>query len=245
MLIDWVTVCAQVINFFILVWLLNRFLFKPILKIVEERNQRIKNELENAATEKKESLKERKDLLQEKEVFSTEKNSLLAQAAVAAQKEKEQLMQSAKKEYEALRHTLQDEIQKEKKTLFSDMKKEIEEEVFCIVKKALQDLAHKDLEEQIIQVFIQNLKKIDPQEKEKILLDIKNFSIPILLRTTFEVPSEKRLPLEKNLHEIFGNEVSFSFEENSDLLCGIELVTSSHKIDWNLSQYFSSMRKLL
>jgi len=41
MLIDWFTVGAQVINFAILVWLLKRFLYKPILAAVDAREARI------------------------------------------------------------------------------------------------------------------------------------------------------------------------------------------------------------
>ena len=37
MLVDWFTVLAQVINFFVLVWLLKRFLFKPIVSAMDAR----------------------------------------------------------------------------------------------------------------------------------------------------------------------------------------------------------------
>ena len=39
MLIDWFTVGAQALNFLILVWLLKRFLYKPILDAVDAREQ--------------------------------------------------------------------------------------------------------------------------------------------------------------------------------------------------------------
>ena len=41
MLIDWFTVGAQVLNFLILVWLLKRFLYRPILHAIDAREQRI------------------------------------------------------------------------------------------------------------------------------------------------------------------------------------------------------------
>ena len=40
MLVDWFTVVAQVVNFLILVWLLKRFLYKPILRAIDEREKR-------------------------------------------------------------------------------------------------------------------------------------------------------------------------------------------------------------
>ena len=45
MLIDWFTVGAQAVNFIILVWLLKRFLYKPILNAIDAREKRIATEL--------------------------------------------------------------------------------------------------------------------------------------------------------------------------------------------------------
>ena len=52
MLINWFTVIAQAINFLILVWLLKRFLYKPILKAIDEREKRIATQLADAEDKK-------------------------------------------------------------------------------------------------------------------------------------------------------------------------------------------------
>ena len=59
MLIDWFTVGAQALNFIILVWLLKRFLYKPILNAVDAREKRIAAELADADAKKAEAQKER------------------------------------------------------------------------------------------------------------------------------------------------------------------------------------------
>jgi F-type H+-transporting ATPase subunit b len=52
MLIDWFTVAAQALNFFVLVWLMKRFLYKPILNAIAEREKKIASELANADKKK-------------------------------------------------------------------------------------------------------------------------------------------------------------------------------------------------
>ena len=49
MLIDWFTVGAQAVNFLVLVWLLRRFLYRPILKAIDAREKRIADQLADAA----------------------------------------------------------------------------------------------------------------------------------------------------------------------------------------------------
>jgi F-type H+-transporting ATPase subunit b len=41
MIIDWFTVIAQAINFLVLVWVMKRFLYKPILDAIDAREKRI------------------------------------------------------------------------------------------------------------------------------------------------------------------------------------------------------------
>ncbi len=48
MLIDWFTVGAQALNFLILVWLMKRFLYKPILNAIDAREKKIAAELADA-----------------------------------------------------------------------------------------------------------------------------------------------------------------------------------------------------
>jgi F-type H+-transporting ATPase subunit b len=55
MLIDWFTVGAQALNFLILVWLMKRFLYKPILHAIDEREKRIAAELADADAKKAEA----------------------------------------------------------------------------------------------------------------------------------------------------------------------------------------------
>jgi F0F1-type ATP synthase, subunit b len=57
MLIDWFTVGAQGLNFLILVWLMKRFLYRPILHAIDEREKRIAAELSDAEATKAEAQK--------------------------------------------------------------------------------------------------------------------------------------------------------------------------------------------
>jgi len=52
MLADWFTIVAQALNFLILVWLMKRFLYKPVLHAIDEREKRIAKELADADAKK-------------------------------------------------------------------------------------------------------------------------------------------------------------------------------------------------
>ena len=80
MLIDWFTVGAQAINFIILVWLLKRFLYKPILDAVDAREKRVATELADADAKKAEAEKERDEFQHKNEEFDQQRAALLIKA---------------------------------------------------------------------------------------------------------------------------------------------------------------------
>jgi F-type H+-transporting ATPase subunit b len=49
MSIDWITVAAQIANFLVLIWLLKRFLYRPILDGIDAREAEIKARMQEAA----------------------------------------------------------------------------------------------------------------------------------------------------------------------------------------------------
>src|ERR1035437_775893 len=85
MLIDWFTVGAQAINFIILVWLLKRFLYKPILDAVDAREKRVATELADADAKKAEAKKERDEFQHKNEKFDQQRAALLSKATEEAQ----------------------------------------------------------------------------------------------------------------------------------------------------------------
>ena len=54
--IDLVTLIAQIINLLVLIWLMKRFLYQPILKMISERQALIENEIQKAYQARKEAL---------------------------------------------------------------------------------------------------------------------------------------------------------------------------------------------
>jgi F-type H+-transporting ATPase subunit b len=62
MLIDWFTVGAQVLNFLILVWLLKRFLYKPILDAIDARESESPRNSRTPTRKKTEAEKERDEV---------------------------------------------------------------------------------------------------------------------------------------------------------------------------------------
>ena len=243
MLIDWFTVGAQALNFIILVWLLKRFLYKPILNAVDARENRIAAELADADAKKAEARKERDDYQHKNEEFDQQRAALLSKAIDEAKAERQRLLDDARKAADVLRAKRQEALRSDAQNLNQAIRRRTQQEVFAIARKTLTDLASASLEERVSEAFIRRLRTIDGKAKEGIAAALKTASDAAVVRSAFNLPDAQRAAIQKALNETFSGEVHVRFETAPDLISGIELTTNGQKIAWSIADYLASLEK--
>jgi len=243
MLIDWFTVSAQVVNFLILVWLLKRFLYKPILHAIDEREKRIAKELADADTKKTEAEKERQEFQKKNEELDQQRDELLSKAKSEAKAERQRLLDESRQVAGALRAKQQDALKREQESLHDEITRRTREEVFAIARKTLTDLAGTSLEERMSEVFTRRLRELNDEAKKSLAKALRTLSDPVLVRSAFELPSEQRAAIQRALNETFSADMQVRFETAPDVISGIELTTNGHKVAWSIAEYLASLEK--
>ena len=243
MLIDWFTVGAQALNFLILVWLLKRFLYKPILHAIDEREKRIAAELANADKKKAEAQKERDEFQHKNEELDQQRAALLSKATDEAQAERQRLLDEARKAAAVLSSKLQETSRNEEHSLHQAIRRRTQQEVFAITRKALTDLASTSLEERLGEVFTRRLRGMDGEAKAGLAEALKTGSARAIVRSAFDLPAEQRAAIQNALNETFSAEIHVRFETAPDLVSGIELSTNGQKVAWSIADYLASLEK--
>jgi F-type H+-transporting ATPase subunit b len=245
MLIDWFTVIAQVINFLILVWLLKRFLYRPILNAIDAREKRVAKELTDADAKKAEAQKEKDEFQHKNEAFDQQRAALLSQAMDEAKVERQRLLDEARKAADALSAKRQEALRNDVHSLNQAISRRTQQEVFAIARKALTDLATTSLEERLVEVFTRRLREMDGKMKEGLANALKTASAPALVRSAFDLPAEQRAVIQNALNETFLAEIHVRFETAPDLISGIELTTNGQKLAWSIADYLASLEKVV
>jgi F-type H+-transporting ATPase subunit b len=243
MLIDWFTVGAQALNFLILVWLLKRFLYKPILNAIDAREKRIAAELADADAKKAEAQKERDEFQHKNEELDQQRATLLSQATDEANAERQRLLDKARQAADALGAKRQETLRNDAHNLNQAIRRRTQQEVFAIARKALTDLATTSLEERLGEVFTRRLRGMDGQAKAGLAAALKTASDPALVRSAFDLPAEQRAAIQSALNETFSAEIHLRFETAPDLISGIELTTNGQKVAWSIADYLVSLEK--
>jgi len=243
MLIDWFTVFAQTVNFLILVWLLRRFLYTPVLNAIDAREKRIAAELADAAAQKEEARIEQEGLKWKSEEFERQRGVLMAQAAHDAEAAGRRLLEDARKESENLLARRRDAFSRD----FASLKEEIRgrtcEEVLAIARKTLEDLASAALEEQMVNAFVRRCRAEGGQEKEGLALDGGGADAPVLVRSAFTLSSELQERLEGVIRDVLRCSGPIRFEKSTEPLCGIAVIAGGRQVAWSIAEYMAGFEK--
>ena len=242
-MIDWFTVGAQVLNFLILVWLMRRFLYQPILNAIDAREKRIAKELADADATKAEAKKERDEFQQKNEKFDEQRAALLNKATDEAKAERQRLLDEARKTADTLSAKRQESLANDARNLNQAITRRTQDEVFAIARKALADLATTSLEERMREVFTRRLRELDSDTKHGLAEALKTAAEPALVRSAFDLPADQRAAIHNALNETFSAEVRVRFETAPDLVSGIELSTNGQKVAWSIADYLRSLEK--
>src|ERR1035438_5370094 len=243
MLIDWFTVAAQALNFLILVWLMKRFLYKPVLNAIDAREKRVSTELANADAKKAEAQKEHDEFQQKNTEFDQQRAALLSKATGEAQAERQRLLDDARKAADAASSKRREALKAEEQNLHQAISRRTQQQVFAIARKALTDLATVSLEERLGEVFTRRLREMDGKAKEGLAEALKTASDPAVVRSTFDLPADQRAAIQNALNETFSAEIRVRFETAPDLISGIELSTNGQKVAWSIADYLVSLEK--
>lgn len=241
MLIDWFTVAAQAVNFLILVWLLKRFLYKPILNAIDARENLIASELADADAKRAEASREREEFQQKSQSFDQQHQSMLTQAANEAASERKLLLENANREAEELRTKRSKELKAEEDSLSDEIGRRTQQEVFALTRKTLQDLAGVSLEERICEVFTQNLREMNSEIQKELIASLQTAKQLTRVRSAFELSSEQRSNIQTTLNETMSVDAPIQYETVAELISGIELLVNGKKIAWSVNEYLDAV----
>jgi F-type H+-transporting ATPase subunit b len=243
MLIDWFTIGAQALNFLILVWLMKRYLYRPILNAIDAREKRIATELADADTKKAEAQKERDAFNHKNEEFDQQRAALLAKATDEAKAEGQRLLDEARQAADTLSTARQKALSDDALTLNQAITRRTQEEVFAITRKTLADLATTSLEERMGEVFTRRLRAMNGEVKQGFAGALKTSSEPAVVRSAFDLPADQRAEIQNAINETFSADIHLRFETAPDLISGIELTTNGQKVAWSIVDYLGSLEK--
>jgi F-type H+-transporting ATPase subunit b len=238
MQVDWLTVSAQWVNFLILMWLLRRFLYRPVIRSMDRRQQAIEARIEEAGQKALQAEQEAEHYRNKLSELEAHRSHLIAAARKAADIEREKLVEHARDEIKVMAAQWRREVEHEKTDFQNRLRRELGLLVTATARKALQDLASLELEQALFANFLTRLHGLSEQEKRLIT---ESGNGQVVLASNAELSKELRDDFVDGLRKALTDDLAVRFEPLPDSQCGLMLFTPAYTLEWRAESYFEAL----
>jgi F-type H+-transporting ATPase subunit b len=251
--INWFTFFAQIVNFLLVLYLLKRFLYGPIMKAMAEREAQMTARFKEAEDIAQRASDEAEAYRAERQEMDASHEALMVEATEAASERHSALIRDARAEIESMQSGWYAAVDHEKQRFLQDIRARMGESIFHIARDALADLANVELEEAIAAAFLDKLHNRSTDDHVENGLNIEPDEV-IIVRSAFELSPDLQdriqraltdSPTHSDAAETPPSDRAVAFRQSPDLICGIEAQVSSRRIAWNLRDYLDSYAEQL
>lgn len=241
MLINWFTVGAQVVNFLILVWLMRRYLYRPILAAIDARASAVADVLAEADKKMTSATEQLSAYQQQVKAFDDDRARRETQVDEALKVERARGMQSIQVDATAAREAEASDLQRHQSEFAGQLGQLVESEVLAITRKTMTDLADANLEHQLVAVFIRRLAALDANAHVGLSDALRSAPDAALLSSSFELIEADRQLLRDAVNLLAGANVTLTFANSSANICGIELSCAGQRAAWSVNDYLNGL----
>ncbi|MDY0235544.1 MAG: F0F1 ATP synthase subunit delta [Gudongella sp.] len=238
MQISWFEIVAQIINFFIILFILQKLLYKPVIKAMAERQvsiQKSQKEADEKMDNAKELISEYKNKMAEAE---NEKSSIINQARIEAKEKKDSLLEDYKIEADRKRSSYLKEIQDEKSNFIDNLRKTMGESAVKIASHILEMISSKELEEEVFKSFIEVLNNLEDNIEDKRTLEDERQTE---LYSARELSDSEKETIKKALKTSLKNLETIEFNVDPDLILGYELNLETYTVHTSIKNYLDGV----
>jgi F-type H+-transporting ATPase subunit b len=238
------TFVLELINFLVLVWILKRFLYRPVLDVVARRREQIDATMAKAKRIDSEAqeLKER----YEKRLDEWEREQTNKRGALAHELADERARQLAE-----LRKSLDEEVEKSQAAearRVADLGDKLEREGLALgarfASRLLGVSATPELQTRLLDLFVQDFDAMPPERFANLLGNPELGPDSVDVSSAFELTEAQRTAVDERAKKLCGSDVPVRFAEDPDLLAGIRLTIGGCVLGLNLKDELEGFARL-
>lgn len=239
MSINWFEVTAQIINFFLILFILQKLLYKPVLRAMAERQRRTLEAQEQADNKMRDANKLVASYESKVADIEGEKRKILDDAKVQAEETKDALLEKYRNEAESKRKAYLKEIEDEKYNFTLNLRKSLGANAIKIASHLLASISSKELEDEVFGRFIDNLKDLSHS--------IPNFDSleeeTVTIHSYRDLSHGEKQVIETVLQD-YGDIIrTINYQKDPRLILGYELNLDTYTVHANIENYLNIVEK--
>ena len=236
MSIDWITVAAQIANFLVLVWLLKRFLYRPILDGIDAREAEITARMAEAEQEKAKAAAVEADYNDRVRALNVAQAEMTGTIRKQAEEQRDTLLAEAQQRMEREHERWQAERETEARAYIAKLHGAGANALLSLTRKALVDLADETLEARIAQHLLGQIKPM--------AADMAGKATAAVITSHAPLTAEVQAQLTGDLTAEFPS-ITVRFDTDPEQAPGLILRIGGVQVAWTVDSYIDGLDALI
>jgi F-type H+-transporting ATPase subunit b len=238
------TFILEIINFLILIWILQRLFYKPLLELIDKRKQHIDQSLADAKKLHQEADELRSLYENRQKLWMQEKKAALNALHQQIEAEKSAQMDKLHIELEQERQKAKVTLTRQQQELQQQAEKQALQNGARFAGILLKQSASPELEARLFAILLDNLKTLP----EACTLYLQRLGtkkpVPIKITSAYPLTDELRQQLEQKLGSLINTSGMFQYYQDASLIAGIRIDMGAWVLDANLKHELTGFAEI-
>lgn len=226
-------IIALIINFFVLLFLLQKLFYRPVMKIMEERQQKIEDSISNAERKNEEAQELIRTYEQKMSEIEKEKMEIMNEAVKEAKDYKMGLVEKYEKEAEVKKSAFMEDVREDREAIHAEIRTFMVKGTVDIARNLVDSFKREDLENYLFEALLERIRTFSEENPEGARREGGAF----ILISAGEVDERKKEQLEYVLQENRLETTSLELREDPSLVAGYMLKMPDYTIYSSISHF--------
>lgn len=221
MAFDWSTLALEAVNFLILIWLLQHFLYRPVLAAIDRRREENAQTLSRADALRKEADDLRAEAHAERQKLMAERNQSLEEARTAAEEERQRLVEAARAEADAVRKDGRELLAHERRNAEAALRRHAARLAVDLAARLLDVTTNHHATDAFLDRACEALSALPEEERRGMIGPDEGMRVRIVSAEPLD--EDRRRHCRERLAAMLGQEPEVDFADDRSLIAGVEI----------------------
>jgi ATP synthase F0 subunit b len=231
MTFSWWTFALQAVNFLILVWLLRRFLFKPVTAIVARRKEEIARGMAEVSAEKQTALNLQRDLQAQRTGIEAERQKAIDEQRAQLAAESKKVIDEARAEAQKIREQAATQISAERATASQELFSGTIELAVNLAERLVREVALPSIDNAFLTRVLDYLDHLSAAERAALVSHLG--ANLVVVTTAHPLGAREEAEWREQLGKRIGAAAGIEFKGDPALIAGAEITFPSAILRFN------------
>jgi F-type H+-transporting ATPase subunit b len=240
--LDGVTLLFQIVNFLVLLWLLNRFLFRPLRQKLGERRSTISDTLQNARDQEVEAAQLRKMWEERQRQAELHAEEIVQKAQREAEERRAELLEEARLQMDRLMEDMRSDLERQRDELLAVSYDDILDAIINLSGNVVQSVTTRRTHDDLVTNFAASIFQMPQAEVDEYRHLMADRVPTVFVTTPVPLTPDQTRTLADTLSSLIDRRIELQVHVESDLVAGLQVRLADKLIDNSVRHQLNRIR---